>query len=103
MFFGKVFIVDVENWMVYKGIVNVILNIFRYYKMFFDFIILFGDVYYFFVYDVCLCFRCNSFYIIQFICSGLKNIFLDGLIKWLDRLNCVFYCFKLFLNFFIRC
>lgn len=64
MFFGKVFIVDVENWMVYKGIVNVILNIFRYYKMFFDFIILFGDVYYFFVYDVCLCFRCNSFYII---------------------------------------
>jgi hypothetical protein len=101
-FFGKALTVDAENWMAHKGTANVILNIFRHYKTPPDFIILSGDVHYSFVYDVRLRFRRNSPHITQFTCSGLKNAFPDGLIKWLDRLNRVLYRSKSPLNVFTR-
>ena len=101
-FFGKALTVDAENWMAHKGTANVILNIFRHYKTPPDFIILSGDVHYSFVYDVRLRFRRNSPHITQFTCSGLKNTFPDGLIKWLDRLNRVLYRSKSPLNLFTR-
>jgi len=101
-FFGKALTVDAENWMAHKGTANVILNIFRHYKTPPDFIILSGDVHYSFVYDVRLRFRRNSPHITQFTCSGLKNAFPDGLIKWLDRLNRVLYRSKSPLNLFTR-
>ena len=101
-FFGKALTVDAENWMAHKGTANVILNIFRHYKTPPDFIILSGDVHYSFVYDVRLRFRRNSPHITQFTCSGLKNVFPDGLIKWLDRLNRVLYRSKSPLNLFTR-
>ena len=101
-FFGKALTVDAENWMAHKGTANVILNIFRQYKTPPDFIILSGDVHYSFVYDVRLRFRRNSPHITQFTCSGLKNAFPDGLIKWLDRLNRVLYRSKSPLNLFTR-
>ena len=101
-FFGKALTVDAENWMAHKGTSNVILNIFRHYKTPPDFIILSGDVHYSFVYDVRLRFRRNSPHITQFTCSGLKNAFPDGLIKWLDRLNRVLYRSKSPLNLFTR-
>ena len=101
-FFGKALTVDAENWMGHKGTANVILNIFRHYKTPPDFIILSGDVHYSFVYDVRLRFRRNSPHITQFTCSGLKNAFPDGLIKWLDRLNRVLYRSKSPLNLFTR-
>ncbi len=101
-FFGKALTVDAENWMAHKGTANVILNIFRHYKTPPDFIILSGDVHYSFVYDVRLRFRRNSPHITQFTCSGLKNAFPDGLIKWLDRLNRVLYRSKPPLNLFTR-
>ncbi len=101
-FFGKALTVDAENWMAHKGTENVILNIFRHYKTPPDFIILSGDVHYSFVYDVRLRFRRNSPHITQFTCSGLKNAFPDGLIKWLDRLNRVLYRSKSPLNLFTR-
>jgi hypothetical protein len=59
-------------------------------------------VHYSFVYDVRLRFRRNSPHITQFTCSGLKNAFPDGLIKWLDRLNRVLYRSKSPLNLFTR-
>ncbi|MGE6419108.1 alkaline phosphatase family protein [Alteromonas macleodii] len=101
-FFGKALTVDAENWMAHKGTANVILNIFRHYKTPPDFIILSGDVHYSFVYDVRLRFRRNSPHITQFTCSGLKNAFPDGLIKWLDILNRVLYRSKSPLNLFTR-
>ena len=101
-FFGKALTVDAENWMAHKGTANVILNIFRHYKTPPDFIILSGDVHYSFVYDVRLRFRRNSPHITQFTCSGLKNAFPDGLIKWLDRLNRILYRSKSPLNVFTR-
>ena len=101
-FFGKALTVDAENWMAHKGTANVILNIFRHYKTPPDFIILSGDVHYSFVYDVRLRFRRNSPHITQFTCSGLKNAFPDGLIKWLDRLNRVLYRSASPLNLFTR-
>ena len=101
-FFGKALTVDAENWMAHKCTANVILNIFRHYITPPDFIILSGDVHYSFVYDVRLRFRRNSPHITQFTCSGLKNAFPDGLIKWLDRLNRVLYRSKSPLNLFTR-
>jgi len=101
-FFGKALTVDAENWMAHKGTASVILNIFRHYKTPPEFIILSGDVHYSFVYDVRLRFRRNSPHITQFTCSGLKNAFPDGLIKWLDRLNRVLYRSKSPLNLFTR-
>ncbi len=101
-FFGKALTVDAENWMAHKGTANVILNIFRHYKTPPDFIILSGDVHYSIVYDVRLRFRRNGPHITQFTCSGLKNAFPDGLIKWLDRLNRVLYRSKSPLNLFTR-
>ena len=101
-FFGKALTVDAENWMAHKGTANVILNIFRHYKTPPEFIILSGDVHYSFVYDVRLRFRRNSPNITQFTCSGLKNAFPDGLIKWLDRLNRILYRSKSPLNVFTR-
>ena len=101
-FFGKALTVDAENWMAHKGTANVMLNIFRHYKTPPEFIILSGDVHYSFVYDVRLRFRRNSPHITQFTCSGLKNAFPDGLIKWLDRLNRLLYRSKSPLNLFTR-
>jgi len=101
-FFGKALTVDAENWMAHKGTANVILNIFRHYKTPPDFIILSGDVHYSFVYDVRLRFRRHSPHITQFTCSGLKNAFPDGLIKWLDRLNRLLYRSASPLNLFTR-
>ena len=101
-FFGKALTVDAENWMAHKGTANVILNIFRHYKTPPEFIILSGDVHYSFVYDVRLRFRRHSPHITQFTCSGLKNAFPDGLIKWLDRLNRLLYRSASPLNFFTR-
>lgn len=101
-FFGKALTVDAENWMAHKGTANVILNIFRHYKTPPEFIILSGDVHYSFVYDVRLRFRRNSPHITQFTCSGLKNAFPDGLIRWLDRLNRAFYGPSSVLNVFTR-
>lgn len=101
-FFGKALTVDAENWMAHKGTANVILNIFRHYKTPPEFIILSGDVHYSFVYDVRLRFRRHSPHITQFTCSGLKNAFPDGLIKWLDRLNRLLYRSASPLNLFTR-
>ena len=101
-FFGKALTVDAENWMAHKGTANVMLNIFRHYKTPPEFIILSGDVHYSFVYDVRLRFQRNSPHITQFTCSGLKNAFPEGLIRWLDRLNRVFYGPKSVLNVFTR-
>ncbi len=101
-FFGKALTVDAENWMAHKGTANVILNIFRHYKTPPEFIILSGDVHYSFVYDVRLRFRRNSPHITQFTCSGLKNAFPEGLIRWLDRLNRMFYGSSSLLNLFTR-
>jgi hypothetical protein len=101
-FFGKALTVDAENWMAHKGTANVMLNIFRHYKTPPEFIILSGDVHYSFVYDVRLRFRRNSPHITQFTCSGLKNAFPDGLIRWLDRLNRAFYGPSSILNVFTR-
>ncbi len=101
-FFGKALTVDAENWMAHKGTASVMLNIFRHYNTPPEFIILSGDVHYSFVYDVRLRFRRNSPHITQFTCSGLKNAFPDGLIKWLDRMNRVLYRSKSPLNLFTR-
>ena len=101
-FFGKALTVDAENWMAHRGTANVILNIFRHYKTPPEFIILSGDVHYSFVYDVRLRFRRNSPHITQFTCSGIKNAFPEGLLRWLERLNRWFYGHKSPLNVFTR-
>ncbi|MEN8190353.1 MAG: alkaline phosphatase D family protein [Thermodesulfobacteriota bacterium] len=86
-FFGSPLMVDAENWMAHPGTANVILNIFRHRKTPKNFVILSGDVHYSFAYDVKLRHRLNSPDIWQITCSGFKNEFPHGLLRWFDRLN----------------
>ncbi|MFC3093649.1 alkaline phosphatase family protein [Alteromonas sediminis] len=99
---GHALTVDAENWMAHKGTASVILNIFRHIKTPPLFIILSGDVHYSFVYDVSLKFRRNSPRIVQFTCSGIKNVFPDKLINFFDRLNQVLYASRSPLNWFTK-
>ncbi|MDJ0622536.1 MAG: alkaline phosphatase D family protein [Desulfocapsaceae bacterium] len=86
-FFGHPLVVDAENWMAHPGSANVILNIFRHRRTPKNFVILSGDVHYSFAYDVKLKYRDNSPRIWQITCSGFKNEFPHGLLRWFDRLN----------------
>ncbi len=86
-FLGYPLLVDAENWMAHPGSANVILNIFRHRKTPKNFIILSGDVHYHFAYDVSLKHKDNSPNIWQITCSGFKNEFPHGLLRWFDRLN----------------
>jgi len=99
---GHALTVDAENWMAHKGTASVILNIFRHIKTPPLFIILSGDVHYSFVYDVSLKFRRNSPRIVQFTCSGIKNVFPDKLIAFFDKLNQVLYASRSPLNWFTK-
>lgn len=73
---GQLLLVDVENWMVYCGVVLVMMNIFCYLCMLGNYLIFFGDVYYFFVYDIWICYCECGFWFWQIISSGIKNEFL---------------------------
>jgi hypothetical protein len=99
---GKALTVDAENWMAHKGTASVMLNIFRHSQTPPHFIILSGDVHYSFVYDVRLRFQRNSPKITQFTCSGIKNTFPEGLLRWLDRFNRWLYSPHSPLNIFTR-
>jgi len=101
-FFGKPLMVDAENWMAHSGTANVMLNIFRHVKTPPNFIILSGDVHYSFVYEVTHRFRRNSSTIYQITCSGIKNQFPSGLLKWLDGLNRTLYASYSPLNWFTK-
>ena len=90
-YFGHALLVDAENWMAHPGSANVILNIFRHTKTPQNFVILSGDVHYSFVYDVKIRFAKTSPDIWQITCSGFKNEFPHGLLRWFDRLNRWFY------------
>ena len=86
-FLGHPLVVDAENWMAHPGSANVILNIFRHRRTPKNFVILSGDVHYSYAYDVKLKYRDNSPDIWQITCSGFKNEFPHGLLRWFDRLN----------------
>jgi len=101
-FFGQPLMVDAENWMAHKGTANVMLNIFSHPKTPPNFIILSGDVHYSFVYEVTHRFRRCSAKIVQITCSGIKNEFPDGLIRWLDKLNSKLYGAYSPLNWFTK-
>jgi len=101
-FFGQPLMVDAENWMAHSGTANVMLNIFRHVKTPPNFIILSGDVHYSFVYEVTHRFRRNSSTIYQITCSGIKNQFPNGLLKWLDKLNRTLYATYSPLNWFTK-
>lgn len=101
-FFGQPLMVDAENWMAHSGTANVMLNIFRHVKTPPEFIILSGDVHYSFVYDVSHRFRRSSSQIIQITCSGIKNSFPSGLLRWLDKLNRYLYASYSPLNWFTK-
>ena len=101
-FFGLALMVDAENWMAHKGTAQVILNIFRHEKTPPKFIILSGDVHYSFVYDVSLRFRRVSPEILQFTCSGFKNAFPRGLLRWFERFNRALYSKRSPLNLLTR-
>jgi len=101
-FFGQPLMVDAENWMAHKGTANVMLNIFSHPKTPPNFIILSGDVHYSFVYEVTHRFRRCSAKIVQVTCSGIKNEFPDGLIRWLDKLNSKLYGAYSPLNWFTK-
>jgi hypothetical protein len=100
--FGGALVVDAENWMAHRGTASVMLNIFRHIKTPPKFIILSGDVHYSFVYDVGLRFRRNSPHITQFTSSGLHNEFPEGLLRWFDRLNSLFYGYRSPLNWLTK-
>ncbi|GLX78387.1 hypothetical protein tinsulaeT_17270 [Thalassotalea insulae] len=101
-FFGQPLMVDAENWMAHSGTANVMLNIFRHNKTPPEFIILSGDVHYSFVYDVSHRFSKNSSRIVQITCSGIKNQFPSGLLRWLDKLNRYLYAPYSPLNWFTK-
>lgn len=101
-FFGQALTVDAENWMAHRGTASVILNIFRHAKTPPHFVILSGDVHYSFVYDITLRFRRNSPKIVQVTSSGIKNEFPDKLLRWLDKLNRLFYARRSPLNWFTQ-
>ncbi len=101
-FFGQPLMVDAENWMAHSGTANVMLNIFRHNKTPPEFIILSGDVHYSFVYDITHRFRKSSSRIVQITCSGIKNQFPDGLLRWLDKLNRYLYAPYSPLNWFTK-
>lgn len=101
-FCGHPLVVDAENWMAHPGSANVILNIFRHRKTPKNFVILSGDVHYSFAYDVKLKYRRNSPDIWQITCSGFKNEFPHGLLRWFDTLNRLFYGAYSPLNWFTK-
>lgn len=101
-FFGHPLVVDAENWMAHPGSANVILNIFRHRHTPKHFVILSGDVHYSFAYDVELRYRLNSPNIWQITCSGFKNEFPHGLLRWFDRFNRWMYASRSPLNWFTK-
>lgn len=101
-FFRQALLVDAENWMAHPGSASVILNIFKHPKTPQNFVILSGDVHYSLVYDVKIRFHKNSPNIWQITCSGFKNEFPRGLLRWLDRLNRWIYHVRSPLNWFTK-
>jgi len=101
-FLGHPLVVDAENWMAHPGSANVILNIFRHRKTPKNFVILSGDVHYHFAYDISLKYRDNSPNIWQITCSGFKNEFPHGLLRWFDRMNRWLYASHSPLNWFTK-
>lgn len=101
-FCGHPLVVDAENWMAHPGAANVMLNIFRHRKTPKNFVILSGDVHYSFAYDVKLKYRNNSPEIWQITCSGFKNEFPHGLLRWFDRINRWLYANHSPLNWFTK-
>ncbi len=79
---GQPLLIDAENWMAHPGSANSLISIFTHTKTPTNFVILSGDVHYSFAYDIKLRFRRNSPNIYQITCSGFKNEFPNGLLRF---------------------
>lgn len=99
---GYPLLVDAENWMAHRGAAQVVLNIFRHSRTPGHYVVLSGDVYYSFVYEVLIRHRQHSPHLWQVTSSGIKNEFPRRLLDVLDRLNRWLYSPRSPLNWFTQ-
>ncbi|MCG3845908.1 alkaline phosphatase D family protein [Photobacterium damselae] len=99
---GQPLLIDAENWMAHPGSANSLISIFTHTKTPTNFVILSGDVHYSFAYDIKLRFRRNSPNIYQITCSGFKNEFPNGLLRFCDLMDRLLYSPHSPLNLFTK-
>ncbi|QTH64324.1 hypothetical protein J1N51_02230 [Psychrosphaera ytuae] len=101
-FFGKELLVDVENWMAHQGSAKKLMNILRDERAPDEIIIMSGDVHYSFCFSAERRFSDIEDRIWQLTCSGFKNQFPPGLLKFFDYVDRFLYSPHSILNIFTK-
>ena len=99
---GQELLVDVENWMAHQGSAKKLMNMLRHDDAPNEVIILSGDVHYSFCFSAQRRFSSDTDKIWQLTCSGFKNEFPQGLIKFFDYIDRFLYSEHSLLNLFTK-
>lgn len=99
---GQELLVDVENWMAHQGSAKKLMNMLRHDSAPDEVIILSGDVHYSFCFSAQRRFSSDTDKIWQLTCSGYKNEFPQGLIKFFDYIDRFLYSPYSLLNIFTK-
>ncbi|NVK23319.1 MAG: hypothetical protein HWE10_00185 [Gammaproteobacteria bacterium] len=99
---GQELLVDVENWMAHQGSARKLMNMLRHDDAPNEVIILSGDVHYSFCFSAQRRFSSDTDKIWQLTCSGFKNEFPQGLIKFFDYIDRFLYSEHSLLNWFTK-
>lgn len=99
---GKELLVDVENWMAHQGSAKKLMEMLRHDSAPDEVIILSGDVHYSFCFSAMRRFSSDTDKIWQLTCSGFKNEFPQGLLKFFDYIDRFLYSEHSILNLFTK-
>lgn len=99
---GKELLVDVENWMAHQGSAKKLMNMLRHDSAPDEVIIMSGDVHYSFCFSAQRRFSSDTDRIWQLTCSGFKNQFPPGLLKFFDYIDRFLYSPHSLLNVFTK-
>ncbi len=99
---GKELLVDVENWMAHQGSAKKLMDMLRHDNAPDEVIILSGDVHYSFCFSAMRRFSSDTDKIWQLTCSGFKNEFPQGLLKFFDLIDRFLYSNHSILNLFTK-
>lgn len=99
---GKELLVDVENWMAHEGSAKKLMNMLRHEKAPDEVIVMSGDVHYSFCFSAERRFSEVDDRIWQLTCSGFKNQFPPGLLKFFDYIDRFLYSPHSLLNVFTK-
>ena len=99
---GQELLVDVENWMAHQGSAKKLMNMLRHDDAPNEVIIISGDVHYSFCFSAQRRFSSDTDKIWQLTCSGFKNEFPQGLIKFFDIVDRFLYSEHSPLNWFTK-